>query len=49
MCCCPWGCKGSDTTERLNGTELKYLNNNSLLYMFYYQYFKFQLTLHILS
>ena len=23
MCCSPWGCKESDTTERLNGTELK--------------------------
>ena len=21
-CCYPWGCKESDTTERLNGTEL---------------------------
>ena len=22
MCCSPWGCKESGTTERLNGTEL---------------------------
>ena len=22
MCCCPWGCEESDTTEQLNGTEL---------------------------
>ena len=22
MCCSPWGCKESDMTERLNGTEL---------------------------
>ena len=22
MCCSPWGHKGSDTTEQLNGTEL---------------------------
>ena len=21
MCCSPWGCKESDTTEGLNGTE----------------------------
>ena len=21
-CCSPWGCKGSDTTEQLNRTEL---------------------------
>ena len=21
-CCCPWGCKESDTTDRLNSTEL---------------------------
>ena len=21
VCCSPWGCKESDTTERLNGTE----------------------------
>ena len=25
-CCSPWGCKESDTTERLNN---KYLNNQS--------------------
>ena len=23
VCCSPWGHKESDTTERLNGTELK--------------------------
>ena len=22
VCCCPWGCKGSDTSEQLNWTEL---------------------------
>ena len=22
VCCCPWGCEESDTTEQLNGTEL---------------------------
>ena len=22
VCCSPWGCKGSDTTERLNWSEL---------------------------
>ena len=22
VCCCSWGCKESDTTERLNCTEL---------------------------
>ena len=26
MCCSPQGCKESDTTERLNCTELKYYN-----------------------
>ena len=24
VCCSSWGCKESDTTERLNGTELDY-------------------------
>ena len=24
-CCSPWGCKGSDTTERVKGTELNWL------------------------
>ena len=26
VCCCPWGCKESDTTDRLNSTEL--MDNN---------------------
>ena len=26
-CCSPWGCKESDTTERLNWTELRYSTN----------------------
>ena len=25
VCCGPWGCKGSDTTERLNWTELNWI------------------------
>ena len=25
-CCSPWGCKESDTTERLKGTELSLAN-----------------------
>ena len=25
MCCSPWGCKQSDTTEQLNRTELIYM------------------------
>ena len=29
MCCHSWGRKGSDTTERLNLTELKRVNLNS--------------------
>ena len=28
VCCGSWGCKGSDTTERLNWTELKIYNIN---------------------
>ena len=24
VCCSPWGCKESDTTERLNGAELAF-------------------------
>ena len=28
VCCSSWGCKGSDTTERLNWTELKIYNIN---------------------
>ena len=27
MCCSPWGCKESDTTVRLNWTDLKLSNN----------------------
>ena len=26
VCCSPWGCKESDTTERLNLTELRLAN-----------------------
>ena len=26
-CCEPWGCEESDTTERLNSTDLKILEN----------------------
>ena len=25
VCCSPWGCKGLDTTERLNRTEMAYV------------------------
>ena len=32
VCCSPWGCKESDTTEGLNRTELKlYVSQNVLL------------------
>ena len=31
MCCSPWGCKESDTTERLNGTELRHDQSVDLL------------------
>ena len=30
-CCSPWGCKESDTTERLNWTNLYILNKSPLL------------------
>ena len=26
-CCCPWGCRVSDTTERLNWIELNWMTN----------------------
>ena len=29
-CCDSWGCKKSDTTERLNWTQLMYINNNAI-------------------
>ena len=31
MCCGPWGCKESDTTERLNSTEQKFRISHSVL------------------
>ena len=34
MWCSSWGCKESDTTERLNGTEHKSLKLFSLLFVF---------------
>ena len=34
-CCSPWGCKESDTTERLNWTELFIVYFNTLLNLLY--------------
>ena len=30
VCCGPWGCKESDTTERLNGTEYNHRDVKAL-------------------
>ena len=35
VCCSSWGCKESDTTERLNWTELKNLRTRRLKEVFY--------------
>ena len=38
VCCSPWGCKESDTTEWLNWTELIYTHMHACIYIYIYSY-----------